>query len=393
MKDIRMAMIGYKFMGKAHSHAYHDMSMFFPHLPTPIKQVICGRTTGELEEARRRYGWQEAQTDWQEVVARADIDAIDISVPSNVHRDIALAAAAQGKHIFCEKPLALTLEDSKAMWQAAQTAGIVHMVGFNYRFAPAVRLAKSIIESGRLGRIYHMRAVFLQDWIVDPQFPHVWRLDKSVAGSGSLGDLGAHTIDLARYLVGEFKEVIGVEETFVKQRPMSESMTGLSAKAGSDAPMKEVTVDDATIFLARFQGGALGSFEATRFALGHRSTHAFEINGSKGSVRFDFERLNELEVYFESDDDDVRGFRRVLATDPAHAYSDVWWPAGHTIGYEHTVVHAVAEFLEAIRDGRQAVPDFGDGVMCQAVLEAVERSCDTRSWVHVEDELAAPARL
>lgn len=386
MQDIRMAMIGYKFMGKAHSHAYHDMPLFFPQLPRPVKQVICGRTPGDLEQARQRFGWQEAVTDWQAVVKRDDLHAIDISVPSDVHKDIALAAAAHGKHIFCEKPLALTLKDAKAMWQAARNAGIVHMVGFNYRFAPAVRLAKSLIDSGRLGRIYHMRAVFLQDWIVDPQFPHVWRLDKSVAGSGSLGDLGAHTIDLARYLVGEFQEVVGMEETFVKQRPMSASMTGLSAKADATAPMRDVTVDDATIFLARFAGGALGSFEATRFALGHRCTHAFEINGSRGSVRFDFERMNELEVYLESDDEDVRGFRRVLATDPPHAYSDVWWPAGHTIGYEHTVVHAVAEFLEAIRDGRQAVPDFGDGVMCQAVLEAVERSIATRSWVAVADE-------
>jgi len=383
--SIRVGLVGYKFMGKAHSHAYHDIPLFFPHLEPPVKQVLCGRSPDSLEEARARFGWQEAVTDWRELIARDDIDAIDISVPSNAHKEIALAAAAAGKHLFCEKPLALTLTDAQEMLAVARAHGITHMVGFNYRFAPAVMLAKSIIESGRLGKIYHMRAVFLQDWIVDPSFPLVWRLDRSVAGSGSLGDLGAHIIDLARYLVGEFQEVSGMSETFVKQRPAPTSMTGLSATKGEGGPLQDVTVDDATLFLARFANGALGSFEATRFALGHRCTNAFEINGSLGSVRFDFERMNELEVYFESDAEDVRGFRRVIATDPAHAYSDIWWPAGHTIGYEHTVVHCIAQWLEAIRDKRAAVPVVEDGVQCQAILEAVEQSIAQKTWVTVTD--------
>lgn len=381
--DVRVALIGYKFMGKAHSHAYHDLPMFFPGLSRPVKQILCGRTPTDLELARDQFGWLETETDWQRAVTRPDIDAVDISVPSDAHKEIALTALRAGKHVFCEKPLALTLADAREMLDLARLAGVVHMVGFNYRFAPAVRLAKSLIESDRLGTIYHIRAVFLQDWIVNPEFPLVWRLDRSVAGSGSLGDLGAHIIDLARYLVGEFTEVSGLSETFVKERPAPASMTGLSASVSQGGPMQPVTVDDATLFLARFSGGAIGSFEATRFALGHRCTNAFEINGSLGSVRFDFERMNELDVYLESDAPDVRGFRRVLATDAAHAYSEVWWPAGHTIGYEHTVVHEMAEWMEAISNKRGAVPSFADGVQCQAVMEAVERACLSRTWESV----------
>ncbi|MCY0901084.1 MAG: Gfo/Idh/MocA family oxidoreductase [Firmicutes bacterium] len=381
--DVRIALIGYKFMGKAHSHAYHDLPMFFPDLAKPVKQLLCGRTPGDLEVARDRFGWLGTQTDWRAAVMDPDVDAVDISVPSDAHKEIALTALRAGKHVFCEKPLALTLTDAREMLDVARRAGVVHMVGFNYRFAPAVRLAKSLIESGRLGTIYHIRAVFLQDWIVNPDFPLVWRLDRNVAGSGSLGDLGAHIIDLARYLVGEIAEVSGLSETFVKVRPAPAFMTGLSASVSEGAPMQPVTVDDATLFLARFAGGAVGSFEATRFALGHRCTNAFEINGSLGSVRFDFERMNELDVYLETDAPDVRGFRRVLATDPPHAYSEVWWPAGHTIGYEHTVVHEMAEWMDAIATKRDAVPSFADGVQCQAVMEAVELACRSRSWESV----------
>jgi predicted dehydrogenase len=220
---------------------------------------------------------------------------------------------------------------------------------------------------------------------VDPEFPLVWRLQKEVAGSGSHGDLGAHLIDLAHYLVGDMEEVIGMSETFVRERPLADSMTGLSAKGSKDAPKAPVTVDDATLFMARFRNGALGSFEATRFAPGHRCTNSFEINGSKGSVKFDFERMNELQVYFTGDETDVQGFRRVLATDPAHAYMDAWWPAGHTIGYEHTFIHEVLELMTALGENRQPVPDFRDGVKCQQVLEAVEVSIDERKWIRVED--------
>jgi predicted dehydrogenase len=259
------------------------------------------------------------------------------------------------------------------------------MVGFNYRFAPAVQLAKKLIGEGRIGQIYHFRGVFLQDWILDPSFPLVWRLQKEIAGSGSHGDLGAHVIDMARFLVGEFSEVIGMSDTFVKQRPIAAAMTGLSAKGGASEEMGDVTVDDATVFMARFDNGAMGSIEATRFAAGHRCTNAFEINGSKGSIKFDFERMNELQVYFADDAEDVQGFRRVLATDGAHAYMDAWWPAGHTIGYEHTFTHEVLELMTAIGEDRQPVPNFVDGVKCQEVLEAVDRSIAERRWVSISE--------
>lgn len=386
MKKLNVGMVGYKFMGKAHSNAYRALPMFFPNAVKPEMKVICGRDPVGLEQARSQFGWESSVRDWRELVQNKEIDLIDINAPSDAHKEIAIAAAEAGKHLFCEKPLALTLEDSREMLAAAEKAGVKHMVGFNYRFAPAVQLAKKLITEGRIGKIYHIRAVFLQDWILDPSFPLVWRLQKEIAGSGSHGDLGAHSIDLARFLVGEFKEVIGMNETFVKQRPIAAAMTGLSAKGGTDASeLGDVTVDDATLFMTRFENGALGSFEATRFAAGHRCTNAFEINGSKGSIKFDFERMNELQVYFTDDAEDVQGFRRVLATDAAHAYMDAWWPAGHTIGYEHTFTHEVLEFMNAIQEDRQPVPNFVDGVKCQEVLEAVDRSIAERRWISISE--------
>ena len=385
MQEVRVGMVGYKFMGKAHSHAYRDLPMFFPNVPRPVMSVICGRHEASVRAAAEQFGWASYVTDWRELVRRDDIDLIDINAPSDAHKEIALEAAAAGKHIFCEKPLALTLADAREMLAAAEQAGVKHMIGFNYRFAPAVQLAKKLVSEGRLGRIYHFRAWFLQDWLVDPEFPLVWRLTREVAGSGSHGDLGAHLIDLAHFLVGDMTEVVGMSDTFVRERPLPASMTGLSATGSSDGAKGEVTVDDATLFLARFGNGALGSFEATRYASGHRCTNSFEINGSKGSVKFDFERMNELQVYFTDDDADVQGFRRVLATDPAHAYADAWWPPGHTIGYEHTFIHEVVELMEALRDNRSPVPSFHDGVRCQAVLEAVERSVAERRWVAISE--------
>ncbi|RKN80474.1 Gfo/Idh/MocA family protein [Paenibacillus ginsengarvi] len=385
MNEVRVGMVGYKFMGKAHSHAYRDLPMFFPNAPRPVQKVICGRNEADVKTAAVQLGWEEAVTDWRELVVRSDIDLVDINAPSDAHKEIAIAAAKAGKHLFCEKPLALTLADAKEMLAAAEAAGVKHMVGFNYRFAPAVQLAKKLIDDGRLGRIYHFRAAFLQDWILDPDFPLVWRLDRNVAGSGAHGDLGAHLIDMGRFLVGEMTEVVGMSETFIKERPLPSSMTGLSAKGSANKVKGPVTVDDATLFMARFGCGALGSFEATRFAGGHRCTNSFEINGSLGSVKFDFERMNELQVYFTGDDPDVQGFRRVLATDPAHAYSEAWWPPGHTIGYEHTFIHETLELLEALQENRQPVPNFHDGVLCQAVLEAVERSIDEKRWVRLDE--------
>ena len=385
MKKVTVGMVGYKFMGKAHSQAYRELPMFFPDAPKPIMKTICGRDAEGVAEAAGRFGWSSSVTDWCELLADEEIDVLDINAPSNAHKEIAIAAAKAGKHIFCEKPLALTLEDSREMLKAAEDAGIKHMVGFNYRFAPAVQLAKKLMDEGRLGEIYHFRAWFLQDWIIDPSFPLVWRLDKDIAGSGSHGDLGAHLIDLAHCLIGGMTEVVGMSETFIKERPIADSMTGLSAKGSKDGPKGKVTVDDATLFLARFANGALGSFESTRFAAGHRCTNSFEINGSKGSVKFDFERMNELQVYFTDDAEDVQGFRRVLATDAVHPYMDAWWPAGHTIGYAQTFVHELLELMKAIDEDRQPVPNFLDGVKCQEVLSAVERSIQERRWVKIAE--------
>ncbi len=385
MKSVNVGMIGYKFMGKAHSHAYRDLPMFFPNSLKPEMKVICGRNEEAVAQAAKQFGWEEYTTDWKSLIERDDIDIIDINAPSDAHKEIAIAAAKAGKHLYCEKPLALTLEDSREMLAVAEEAGVKHMVGFNYRFTPAVMLAKKLIDEGRLGEIFHFRAWFLQDWIIDPNFPLVWRLQKEVAGSGSHGDLGAHLIDMAHYLVGDISEVIGMSETFIKERPIPSNMTGLSATSDENSPKGPVTVDDATLFMARFANGALGSFEATRFATGHRSTNSFEINGSKGSVIFDFERMNELQVYFTDDAEDVQGFRRVVATDAPHAYSEAWWPAGHTIGYEHTFIHGMVELMEAFSEDRQPVPNFVDGVKCQQVLEAVEHSVEKRQWVKVSD--------
>ncbi|MCR2802282.1 Gfo/Idh/MocA family protein [Paenibacillus soyae] len=385
MKKINIGMVGYKFMGKAHSNAYRAVPMFFPDAAKPEMKVICGRDPKGLEQARAQFGWESSVTDWRELVQRDDVDVVDINAPSDAHKEIAIAAARAGKHLFCEKPLALTLADSREMLEEAEKAGVKHMVGFNYRFAPAVQLAKKLISEGRIGEIHHFRGVFLQDWILDPSFPLVWRLQKEIAGSGSHGDLGAHVIDMARFLVGEFREVIGMSETFVKRRPVAAAMTGLSAKGGGSEEMGDVTVDDATAFLARFENGAMGTIEATRFAAGHRCTNGFEINGSKGSIKFDFERMNELQVYFTDDAEDVQGFRRVLATDASHAYMDAWWPAGHTIGYEHTFTHEVLELMRALEEDRQPVPNFVDGVKCQEVLEAVDRSIEERRWVAISE--------
>jgi len=295
---------------------------------------------------------------------------VDICTPGDTHAEIAVAAAEAGKHVLCEKPLANTLAEAERMLEAVRAAGITHMVCHNYRRAPAVALAKRLIEEGRLGRVYHFRGVYLQDWIVDPQFPRVWRLEKSKAGSGALGDIASHSIDLARHLVGEIEEVAGHLETFIKERPLPDS--------GEMAP---VDVDDAALSLLRFEGGAVGTVEATRFALGRKNYNSFEINGSKGSLAFNLERMNELELYCEEGPES--GFRTVQVTDAQHPYIEGWWPPGHIIGYEHTFTHTVLDFLRAIGEGRVPSPSFEDGVKNQKVLDAVERAARSRSWEKV----------
>ena len=371
--EANVALIGYAFMGKAHSNAYRQVNPFFAPTLRPRMKVICGRTPSAVRAAAREYGWDEAATDWQEVVARKDIDIVDVSTPGDSHMEIAIAAARAGKAVFCEKPLANTVRDAERMLAAVEKAGVVHMICHNYRRAPAVMLARQLIAEGQLGTIRHYRGTYLQDWITDPNFPLVWRLDKKKAGSGALGDIAAHSIDLARFLVGEISEVAADLATFVKMRPLP------------DNPKKRgrVTVDDASVSLVRFTNGAIGTIEATRMAPGRKNYNRFEINGSRGSLAFDLERMNELELYLEADQQRVRGFRRILVTESTHPYVKAWWPPGHIIGYEHTFTHTVYDLLEAMARNKVPQPNFADGVRNQRVLGAIEKAAATRRWISV----------
>ena len=371
MPTLNVALIGHAFMGKAHSNAYRQVRAFFSPRLEPRMKVICGRDRARTEDAARRYGWDEAATDWRGVVARKDIDLVDICTPGDSHAEIAIAAAAAGKAVFCEKPLANTVAEAESMLDAVRKQGVVHMVCHNYRRVPAVALARRIIEDGQLGEIRHFRGTYLQDWIVDPAFPRVWRLEKDKAGSGALGDIASHSVDLARYLVGEIEEVAALLETFIRERPLP----GDATRRG------RVTVDDASAALVRFAGGAVGTIEATRMATGRKNFNRFEINGSEGSLAFNLERLNELELYLRSDPPSQQGFRNINVTDPSHPWAGAWWPPGHLIGYEHSFTHTVFDLLEAIADGRARPPDFDDGVRNQRVLAAMEQSSAERRWI------------
>lgn len=384
-RKLNVALIGYQFMGKAHSNAYRQVARFFDDLEVePVMKVICGRNEENERKAAQKYGWEEYDTSWERVVERKDIDLVDVSVPGNMHAPIAIAAANAGKMVLCEKPLANTLAEARQMYEAVQKNKVPNALCHNYRFAPAVQLAKQLIDEGRIGKIYHFRGTYLQDWIVDPNFPLVWRLQKEVAGSGAHGDLNAHLIDMARFLVGEIAEVSGMMETFIKQRPkLAASDDRLGGVASSE--MGEVTVDDAALFLVRFENGAIGSIEATRFALGRKNYNRFEINGSKGSLVFNMERMNELEVYLQDDPPHIRGFRVVQASDSVHPFMSAWWPVGHIIGYEHTFINLVYSMLKAFDKGEEFKPNFEDGVRNQAVLEAVDVSSQQRRWVSISE--------
>ena len=356
--------------------------MFFDLPAEPVMKALCGRDEAGVREAAAKFGWESYETSWEALLQRKDIDLVDVTAPSNVHREIVEAAAQAGKHVFCEKPLALNLEDSVAMWRAVEKAGVKHMVGFNYRRVPAVLLAKRLIDEGAIGEIRHFRGVYLQDFIVDPDFPLVWRLQKEVAGSGPLGDLASHLIDIAHFLVGDIAEVNGMKKTFIKERPVPSSMTGLSATSAGGA-VEQVTVEDACTFLFQFENGALGSLEASRMCPGRKNYQTFEINGSEGSLSFSFERMNELEFFSRSDAAHAQGFRTIQVTEPEHAYLEAWWPPGHVIGYEHTFIHEVKDLIEAIAANESPQPSFEDGVKCQAVIDAVLESARARRWVDV----------
>ena len=377
---LNIGLIGYQFMGKAHSNAYRQANHFFD-LPAEINMhTICGRNEAAVTAAAQNLGWKNVETDWRKVIANPEIDVIDISTPGNLHAEIAIAAAKAGKAVWCEKPIGNTLAEAKAMLDAVLEAKVAHAVFHNYRKAPAVALANRMISEGKLGTIYHFRAVYLQDWIADQNFPLVWRLQKEVAGSGTHGDINAHIIDLGRHLVGEFDEVCGLLHTFIKHRPLAgEIDANLGAKASTE--MGEVTVDDAAMFLAKFKNGALGTFEATRFAVGRKNKNSFEINGSKGSIVFNLEKMNELEYYNNDDPADLQGFRLIQATDSSHPYAGHYWPVGHIIGYEHTFVNLVADAVTNMVNKKPISPDMVDGYENQRVLDAVERSHDSRGWI------------
>ena len=385
MKDtINVGLVGASFMGKAHSHAYLDVNFFFDGLPKAVKKILCDNNEELVKANASKYQWESTLTSYEEMVKRDDIDLVDVCVPGNLHKDVVLAAAKAGKDIICEKPLANNLADAREMLDAVNKAGVKNMVAFCYRRVPAIQLAKKLISEGAIGKINHVRAVYLQDWLMDPNFPLVWRLKKESAGTGSHGDLNAHIVDLARFLVGEFDNVVGMDKTFIKRRPVPTQASGLSAKTDGVA-MGDVTVDDATLFLANFKNGAIGSFEGTRFAGGHKNDECIEINGTEGSLKFRFERMNELEYWSMKEDINVQGFRTILVTEATHPYMKAWWPAGHVIGYEHNIVHEVRDMLEAIAADKMPEPSFEDGVKCQEVLEAVEKSIAEKRWVSIDE--------
>ncbi|TDC33364.1 Gfo/Idh/MocA family oxidoreductase [Micromonospora sp. 15K316] len=398
-------MVGYAFMGAAHSQAWRTVNRVYD-LPARARMaLICGRDSGKVAEAADRLGWEAYTTDWRDLIDRDDIDVVDVCTPGDSHAEIALAALAAGKHVLCEKPLANTVQEAREMAAAAataQAAGVRSMCGFNYRRVPAVTMMRQLVADGRLGVIRHVRAVYLQDWIVDPQFPLVWRLQKDRAGSGALGDIGAHIIDLTQYVTGQrITGVSAVTETFVKERPLPAESSGLAASAnGGDGQVVDgagpatgpVTVDDAALFVARLDGGALATYEASRFATGRKNALRVEINGSLGSVVFDLERLNELEFYDATRPTAEQGFSRILVTEGEHPYMSAWWPPGHIIGYEHSFTHQMRDFVEAIATGADPAPSFADALQVQLVLDAVARSAELgSSWTEVEPALAAVA--
>ena len=385
MTEINVALLGYKFMGKAHSNAFRQVRRFFPGKLEPRMKVLCGRDEAAVAAAARQFGWEEYDTDWRRVVERKDIDVVDVSTPGNRHAEMAIAAARAGKHIICEKPLANSLADAKDMLAAVEKAGVKHMIMHNYRKIPAVAFAKKLVEDGKIGEAYHYHGAYLQDWIMDPNFPLVWRLEKKFAGSGALGDIGAHAIDFARYLNGEFGSVVSQMTTFFKQRPLVGAGAGSWGAKGSKGKGK-VTVDDDANFLARFKNASVGVFESSRFAGGRRNYNTFQIYGSKGSLAFNLERMNELEYYDRTDKQADQGFKTLMVTESVHPYVGAWWPPGHIIGYEHTFVHAVADFLTALEKDTMPSPNFRDGVKNQAVLDAVERSAKSGRWEKVSEQ-------
>ena len=388
-ENLRVAMIGYGFMGAAHSQGWRVAPRFFDLPAQPAMSVVVGRNHAAVTAAADKWGWSEAATDWRDVIARDDIDVVDIVTPGDTHAEIAIAALEAGKHVLCEKPLANSVAEAEAMTDAAARAaerGVRAMVGFTYRRVPAATFARDLIAAGRIGVIRQVRASYRQDWLMDAEAPLTWRMQKDRAGSGALGDIGAHAVDLSEYITGlRLQSVSGVIDTIVTERPLLASGQGLSGTASTERGA--VTVDDIALFSGRYEGAAggyapLGIFEATRFATGRKNALTIEVSGSLGAVSFDLERLNELEFYDATLPPTEQGFRTILVTEHDHPYLAPWWPAGHMLGYEHGFSHQVVDFVTAIVEGTQPRPSFADGLHVQRVLDAVERSSAAGSaWI------------
>ncbi|WP_125614445.1 Gfo/Idh/MocA family protein [Specibacter cremeus] len=389
--ELRVGMVGYAFMGAAHSHAWRTAHRFFDLPLTPVMAAVAGRNADAVAAAAHTQGWASTETDWRALIERDDIDLIDICTPGNTHAEIAIAALKAGKHVLCEKPLANSVAEAQEMTAVAEEAarnGVFAMCGYSYRRTPALALAKRMVDDGRLGTIRQVRAQYLQDWLSDENAPLTWRLDKTKSGSGALGDIGAHSIDAAQFVTGQrITGVSALMETFTKERPVGGDLMGLGGHGdmAADARKGPVTVDDAVIFSARFDGGAIGSFEATRTALGRKNAMRLEVNGSLGSIAFDFEDMNFLQFYDGTDAEDARGFHRIMVTEPVHPYVGNWWPTGHGLGYEHGFTHQVADLLTALGSATQPTPSFADALAVQRVLAAVETSATNHSrWTTAE---------
>ncbi|MEX2578561.1 MAG: Gfo/Idh/MocA family oxidoreductase [Verrucomicrobiales bacterium] len=374
MEELRIAILGHRFMGRAHSNAWSQVTKFFDPPFKPVLKVVCGRDEEDLLTFADRWGWEETETDWRKVVARDDVDVIDISLPTHLHAEPAIAAAEAGKHVFCEKPGCRNSEEARAMLDAVEKAGVVHYLNHNYRRCPAVALAKRLIDDGEVGEIRHWRGAYQQSWLVDPDHPLDWKLRKETAAAGPLWDLGSHAVDLARFLVGDFANVTCQGKQFVRERPLASD----PSKTG------EVEVECAANLMGEFVNGALATIETTRYATGRRNRHTFEVYGTKGAIAWDMEDMNRLEFYDGDDPDHLSGFRDILVTQPSHDYVNAWWPPGHIIGYEHTFTHAVIDFLRAVRDGKGIAPDLRDNVGIIAVLEAALESMETGNRVQIE---------
>lgn len=382
MDKINVAVIGHKFMGRAHTYAYTALPIFFDPGVEVVKKVLCSNEEGVIGTAKR-WGYERAELNWKDVVDDPDIDVIDIAAPSAIHAEVAIAAARAGKHVFCEKPLALDMTDAEQMTRVVKEAGVVNMIGFNYRRVPALAFAKKLIEDGKLGEILHFRGIYQQDWLTSPDYPIVWRLQKKQAGYGTHGDMGAHVIDIARFIVGEIDEVCCQQRTFLTRRPLAAEADGLVAKGSSE--FGTVDVDDASSFMFTFRDmKTMGYYEVTRNGTGHKNQNRIEISGTKGAVIFDMERMCELEYYSVDDEKDgTEGFRTIHMGNVHHPYMANWWPAGHNIGYGDTFVNQTYDFITAIKNGTFVHPDFEDGLKCQMTLEAAQRSSFSRRWEKV----------